>query len=365
MTRLAVTFAAVAVALSAAPSRAQVPDSSTAFDVELFELQPAQGVNLLSLFKSDVLQHLYPSFGLTFQYVDDPLELARQADQDVVVSRLVGSQMKLEPWFTFGLYDLVDVSLVLPLVLAQSGDALDFFNRPGDTAEGFALGDLRLIPKVRVLDPRDAAGFGIAIASPIYFPTGDDQSFNSYGAVRWVPTLAVDWRDDVTGITVAANVGYSFQPKTTAHNLVLDDSIRWGVGLDLPILLDQVAVLASIHGIAALESNRDPANLAKTLDDGLTSPIEVDAAVQLRFDAIVAELGGGFGVTDGVGAPDFRAFVSIGYTPITRDRDGDGILDRDDACPDDPEDKDGFEDLDGCPDLDNDKDGVLDVVITG
>ena len=42
------------------------------------------------------------------------------------------------------------------------------------------------------------------------------------------------------------------------------------------------------------------------------------------------------------------------------DRDGDGILDNVDKCPDDPEDKDGFEDEDGCPDPDNDKDGILD-----
>lgn len=43
------------------------------------------------------------------------------------------------------------------------------------------------------------------------------------------------------------------------------------------------------------------------------------------------------------------------------DNDGDGILDVDDDCPDDPEDVDGFEDLDGCPDPDNDEDGTPDV----
>jgi len=43
------------------------------------------------------------------------------------------------------------------------------------------------------------------------------------------------------------------------------------------------------------------------------------------------------------------------------DRDGDGILDDVDKCPDEPEDKDQFEDEDGCPDKDNDKDGVYDV----
>ena len=42
------------------------------------------------------------------------------------------------------------------------------------------------------------------------------------------------------------------------------------------------------------------------------------------------------------------------------DNDTDGILDGDDKCPNDPEDKDGFEDEDGCPDTDNDKDGIED-----
>jgi len=42
------------------------------------------------------------------------------------------------------------------------------------------------------------------------------------------------------------------------------------------------------------------------------------------------------------------------------DRDGDGIPDDIDQCPDVPEDKDGFEDEDGCPDYDNDKDGIYD-----
>ncbi|MEJ7733228.1 MAG: OmpA family protein [Polyangiaceae bacterium] len=46
--------------------------------------------------------------------------------------------------------------------------------------------------------------------------------------------------------------------------------------------------------------------------------------------------------------------------PQSNDRDRDGILDATDACPDDPEDKDGFQDQDGCPEADNDKDGILD-----
>ena len=47
--------------------------------------------------------------------------------------------------------------------------------------------------------------------------------------------------------------------------------------------------------------------------------------------------------------------------PTEHDTDGDGILDKNDKCPNEPEDKDGFEDEDGCPDADNDKDGLPDV----
>jgi OOP family OmpA-OmpF porin len=48
--------------------------------------------------------------------------------------------------------------------------------------------------------------------------------------------------------------------------------------------------------------------------------------------------------------------------PTNKDKDGDGILNADDECPDEPEDIDNFEDEDGCPDDDNDKDGFKDVV---
>ncbi|MBI3179162.1 MAG: OmpA family protein, partial [Deltaproteobacteria bacterium] len=51
-----------------------------------------------------------------------------------------------------------------------------------------------------------------------------------------------------------------------------------------------------------------------------------------------------------------------GCPVIDKDTDGDGLMDSVDQCPNDPEDKDGFQDEDGCPDPDNDQDTVLDVV---
>jgi OmpA-OmpF porin, OOP family len=48
--------------------------------------------------------------------------------------------------------------------------------------------------------------------------------------------------------------------------------------------------------------------------------------------------------------------------PDDPDSDGDGIADSVDQCEMDPEDKDGYLDGDGCPEPDNDLDGILDAV---
>ncbi len=50
-----------------------------------------------------------------------------------------------------------------------------------------------------------------------------------------------------------------------------------------------------------------------------------------------------------------------GVQKASHDLDGDGIPDNLDKCPNEPEDKDGYEDDDGCPDPDNDHDGIPDV----
>ncbi len=52
--------------------------------------------------------------------------------------------------------------------------------------------------------------------------------------------------------------------------------------------------------------------------------------------------------------------VSYAFGGPAKDSDGDGIPDDKDKCPNQAEDKDGFQDGDGCPEIDNDQDGVVD-----
>ncbi len=55
-----------------------------------------------------------------------------------------------------------------------------------------------------------------------------------------------------------------------------------------------------------------------------------------------------------------KEVVTVVAPPPDNDPDRDEILGDADKCPNDPEDKDGFEDDNGCPDPDNDGDGVAD-----
>ena len=59
--------------------------------------------------------------------------------------------------------------------------------------------------------------------------------------------------------------------------------------------------------------------------------------------------GGGALPTNGATAADVRGMLGFIFEPSIGDRDGDGLRDDVDECPDEPEDFDGFADEDGCP----------------
>jgi outer membrane protein OmpA-like peptidoglycan-associated protein len=83
--------------------------------------------------------------------------------------------------------------------------------------------------------------------------------------------------------------------------------------------------------------------------DGNSTYLVTIGAQAVLFDA------GPLAATEEAATPD--------AAPRDRERldtDGDGIHDDEDACPNDPEDADGWQDEDGCPDPDDDGDGILD-----
>jgi outer membrane protein OmpA-like peptidoglycan-associated protein/opacity protein-like surface antigen len=137
-----------------------------------------------------------------------------------------------------------------------------------------------------------------------------------------------------------------------------------GIGVRGHLLGDHemIDLWASAHGQLVVTGGEVRAGLQAGFgaDYRLTPSWAVGLFV--RFDHTFQPNTNGLGPGNG----SFLAFGLAGtYRPGSRteaptDRDGDGVVDSSDACPDDPEDLDGVADQDGCPETDADGDGFLD-----
>ena len=121
-----------------------------------------------------------------------------------------------------------------------------------------------------------------------------------------------------------------------------------GVGVR-STLLSFALLLAGCHVEAAYEPSPPPPRAA---------PTRAIARIEPRLPDPVREVEPVENDATDVDDPDESPEVAAEAAP-TVDRDSDDLADSVDRCPDEPEDRDGFEDNDGCPDVDHDVDPVL------
>ena len=325
---------ALALCAVAAPASAQ--------DVQNFK--PALGTwNYLSVEGGRVGNHLDLVPSLIVNYGYQPLVI-RDADDEIdqsIIEHLVTADAML----SLSLWDRLDLGVGLPIHYA-TGDVLE--DRESD---GFGMGDLRLLPKLRLAGPQSGNGLAVAISVPITLPTGDSDKFVSADGVVANPKLILEGHTSV--IRFAVNGGVRFQPKRGEDSLQIGNSVTYGAGVGIPLGTPDVELLGEVYGATPIEDLKD---------DARSNPLEGLLGLRIFTNAgAVFTLGVGSGIVADYGSPTVRVLGGLTWHRRTNDRDGDGILDADDKCPDDPEDKDGWEDADGCPDPDNDQDGILDV----
>lgn len=357
---LAIAFAACIAGSMGAPSAAaQTP--STSFQSEHFEPAGNQGLNILSVTTSRVLPHLMPSVGLFVHYAKDPLVLYTQGPDGVVgiSQRLISHQVIGELSLAMGVVDWLDFGVTLPVTLFMEGDDLGNVGKGGMTVDGAAMGDVRLHAKFRFVNPAWTGGLGMALKTEVWFPSGDTERWRGDGAVRFEPRLVIDYRTD-GGFGLAVNVGYQFRPLRRSQNIVSDNTLRWGAGIEIPTV-PEFQLLLTAFGNVQLTEDVDPYDPTQALGSRQNTSVDVVAAFQFKLPhELVMQIGGGLGLLRAAGSPEARAIFSFGYTPDPQDSDGDGLRDATDRCSDRAEDKDDYRDDDGCPDLDNDADGVPD-----
>lgn len=240
------------------------------------------------------------------------------------------AQLDLAVGYTFGRFR---AALIAPVILRAAGDA--------GSATG--LGDLTLDAKVNLLD-RAEKPLGLALSGRLSAPTGTTGLSLSNEGLGYELELAAD--REVGPMLVALNLGHRGQPQVSLENTTWGSQVYGRLGGAVAID-DLTGVALEVNGALTYAALGDPA----------ATPVEV---LLTGWRQPVADvpfiLSGGIGVgaTKAVGAPSVRFVLSGSWVPGGReqaDMDNDGIGDRTDQCPANPEDIDGARDKDGCPEL--------------
>ena len=249
-----------------------------------------------------------------------------------------------------------------------------------DGLAAIGVGDIRLVPKIRLLR-EDQHGISLAIIPTVTLPTAGGIRFNESGPqyqyggdylgegpglFAFIPELAVS--TNIGGFRPAVNLAYRLrQPVRLFNDFEIQPEIvyRAGLGYDVAHAVKSLSSLLIFAEIFGATADRNPFGLVDQNADPdqvrLQNPLEALIGARYRLPIGMSIEGGiGTGLRAGYGSPDLRAFLGVRYSVEDQDADDDGINDDADKCKDDPEDKDGFEDKDGCPDSDNDADGIPD-----
>ncbi|MFI5288810.1 MAG: OmpA family protein [Polyangia bacterium] len=399
----------LAIGLLGAAPRALAQDAQgNTFNLELF--RPAvDSKGYFTVNASQILGHLDFSIGLIGSYAHDVLELhggpvtnvrGQVGNMDFRVSNYITAQVQA----ALGLFKWAEIGISLPIhIMFGTRDpgyvSPDSGNNDNPLSfSGQFIGDLGIHPKVRLLNTSKYP-VGLAVITSIYAPTGTSSQFLGEGnwslrpeiildkefgfsrrfrmalnvgaLVRFNKNTFTDRGHQLTGDPQVNGGGNFCQPSQLTPNMPgvmnmapmvgdascgtqlsrsLGTQMTYGLGISGAVVPQKFDLLAEVYGYADVTGSAN------------AFPLEIlaGAKVYLARNSFF-EIGGGTGLIPGMtGSPEGRAFLGFIFEPSIGDRDGDGIKDDVDKCPDDPEDRDDFEDEDGCPDPDNDRDGIPD-----
>ncbi len=239
----------------------------------------------------------------------------------------------------------------------------------------------------------------VTFVGSVGLPFGDDQMLLGDKNLVYEPKLAVELRQDrVHQTRLVANLAARIRDRAVLEGYDTSDSMATpddakvflDVGSEAVVgvggiyeLTPRVLAAAEAQAFIPLPSsigygsctrfNGLPCSSIKSDDywgDAKAGDLTVLGAAGLML-RVSADVTANLMVSSGqLGArgDDFRVTTGLVWAPQPEgvsapgrnDRDGDGLPDSVDGCPEEAEDKDGFQDEDGCADADNDRDGIAD-----
>ncbi len=322
-----------------------------------------------ALSRPDDQGHLRFGVNLHLDYSNDALVFERRlGESGTEQGSIVEHQLTGTFGLSIGLIDRLVIFAGIPVnFLMEGDDAVPDGPLPSGAAlaDDIGAGDVYLGMRVRLVGESDDF-FSLGGQLTATFPTGGG-NFRGDDFLSVHPELMAELRPGKLRMTLnlGARVGDNVN---LPGDIELGNALTFGLGLTAPLYGDhrdpdaiRLDLHAQIWGATAFSDvfGREE------------SPLEALGGLKAHLtNGLVLGASGGAGITRGFGSPDARVVFTLGYTqraqveeeeePPPSDRDADGIMDSDDQCPDEPEDRDGFESEDGCPDTDNDQDGILD-----
>ncbi len=255
------------------------------------------------------------------------------------------------------------------------------------------LGDLYFNLKMRFMAAtQDPVGLGVMLSLGVplsrWVAKGDEHFMGTGGITIWPKVIVDRFLDRKRSMLLSGNLGFRLhvlasgrlEPNPGWSNCTTPPcpfegeadnaltkkvadlyELTYGVAFNWTLVRGRIDWVSELYGSMEFASLAGGSSYTKRVFPmELLTGLKVYLATN-SFLAVGAGMGlTGIGPLDNVGAPDFRIFTSFVFEPLIGDRDGDGIKDDVDKCPDEPEDFDDFEDRDGCPEPDNDRDGILD-----
>jgi OmpA-OmpF porin, OOP family len=343
-----------------AQAPAGIPHDST-IDAQLFQQAIGPG-NFVTVDAPDIARHKQLGFGLSLNYQWRPY--AVYTKDTGVQANVIEHQVTAELTASLALFDRLQIGLSLPYTPVLTGQLFDAVGSPtgqDETARG--LGDLRIEAKTQLAVFGENEEFGVGLLAGVTVPTAKlggasldvptGQSGPYYlGDKNFTGRIKAIGGLQIGALRAAVNAGVLLRQSSQSFAAVVGSQLLYGAAAAYEVR-ERVELMLEVYGRSGLS------DFTQFWSD--VNPIEADAALRFAVTSMWSlTAGGGRGFGKGIGAPGGRGFLAVGFTPDFRDRDHDGVYDVDDRCPDQPEDRDGFQDKDGCPDPDNDNDGIPD-----
>ena len=346
------------LALSFTPTLAQAQEAS-AFALNRYN-PSERGSDWFANESLDLRGHLRPALGVVGDWSYKPLVLYDADGEEI--TPIVEHQIYAHVGGGLILWDRVRGAVSIPLLAYNDGERGTTANQTFSSEDATTLGDVRLGLDVRLLGVYRSP-FSLAVGTHVHLPTGNQNAYASDGKVRVQPHLLA--AGDIGIFAYAAQVGFNYR----ANHGQLDGApfgseLTFAAAAGLRLLRKRLLVGPEVYG-STVVSESDAAF------DRRTTPVEAILGGKFEaFQGFRVGAGVGPGLTRGFGAPMVRVLAALEWMPAIEekqpppppsDRDGDGIIDKQDACPDEPGVASDDAEKNGCPPpADRDGDGILD-----